>query len=85
MRSVKTAISLEKPLFDQAERTARRMKVSRSRLFALALEDYIRRQENRELFAQINAAYSSEPDSTERTLLRKARRTHRRIVKGEWQ
>ena len=84
MQNVKTAISIQKSLFDQAEKIARKMKVSRSRLFALALEDYIHREQNRELLAQINAAYSDEPDATEKTLRIKARGTHRRIVRGEW-
>jgi metal-responsive CopG/Arc/MetJ family transcriptional regulator len=43
MENVKTAVSIRKSLFEQAENLARKMKVPRSRLFALALEDYIRR------------------------------------------
>jgi len=84
MGSVKTAISLRRSLFEQAEDLARKMRVSRSRLFVLALEEYILRQENRELLSQINAVYVDEPDPEERTLRRKASRTHRRIVEGEW-
>lgn len=84
MNSIKTAISIQKALFEQAEDLARKLKVSRSRLFALALEDYLRRQENQELLTQINAAYTDELDSAEETLRRKARRTHRQIVGGEW-
>lgn len=84
MQSVKTAISLHKSLFEQAEDLARKMKVSRSRLFVLALEDYLKRQENRELLAQINAAYAGEPDAAEQTLRRKHRRHHRRLMEGEW-
>jgi metal-responsive CopG/Arc/MetJ family transcriptional regulator len=79
-----TAISIQKSLFEQAEKIARKMKISRSRLFALALEDYIHREQNRELLTQINTAYANEPDSTEKTLRRKTRGTHRRIVRGEW-
>ena len=84
MENVKTAISVRKTLFDQAEDLARKLKVSRSRLFALALEDYIRRQQNQDLLAQINAAYADERDATEQMLRRKARRSHRRLVEGEW-
>ncbi len=84
MENVKTAISIQKSLFEQAEDLARKMKVSRSRLFVLALEDYIRRQQNRELLAQINAAYTDEPDPAEQALRRRSRRQHRRIVEGEW-
>ncbi len=83
MQNVKTAISIRKSLFEQAESLARRMKISRSHLFALALEEYIRRQENRELLAQINAAYADKPN-TERMIRHKMRRTHRHLVEGEW-
>jgi len=84
MQNVKTAISIQKSLFEQAEILARKMKVSRSRLFGLALEDYIQRQQNCDLLALINAAYTDAPESAEKTLRRKARRTHRRLVEGEW-
>ena len=84
MDNVKTAISIQKPLFEQAQDLARKMNISRSRLFVLALEEYIRRQQNRELLEQINAAYADEPDSAEQTLRRKTRRLHRQLVEGEW-
>ena len=84
MKSIKTAISIQEALFEQAENMARKMRVSRSRLFVLALEDYISRQQNRELLAQINAAYAEDPDPAEKALHRKMRRVHRRMVEGEW-
>lgn len=84
MESVKTAISIDKSLFTQANALARKMKVSRSRLFVLALEDYIREQENRELLAKINAVYENEPDEAERVLQLKMRKSHRRLVEGQW-
>ncbi|NVN92887.1 MAG: hypothetical protein HXX11_20145 [Desulfuromonadales bacterium] len=84
MQAIKTAISMEKNLFDQAESLARSMKVSRSKLFVIALQDFIEHQKNRELFSRINAAYEDEPDTTEQTLLSTSRRQHRRIVEGEW-
>ena len=84
MQAVKTAISIEKTLFDQAEQIASTMNVSRSRLFVIALQDFIEHRKNRELLAQINAAYADEPDAAEQTLRSKSRRQHRRIVEGEW-
>lgn len=84
MQAIKTAISIEKDLFEQAEKMARSMKVSRSKLFVLALQDFIEHQKNKELLAQINAAYADEPDTSEQTLRRKSRRQHRRVVEGEW-
>ncbi|HBG06609.1 MAG: hypothetical protein A2075_10780 [Geobacteraceae bacterium GWC2_58_44] len=84
MQAIKTAISIEKNLFDQAEKIAREMKVTRSKLFVIALQDFMERQKNKELLARINAAYADEPDATEQALRKKARREHRRIVEGEW-
>ena len=84
MQNIKTAISLQKPLFEQADDLARKMKVSRSKLFVMALEDYIDRQQNRELLNQINAACAEEPTAGEQALHRRARRQHRRMVEGEW-
>jgi metal-responsive CopG/Arc/MetJ family transcriptional regulator len=84
MESIKTAISIEKSLFTQANILARKMKVSRSRLFVLALEDFIREQENRELLEKINAVYADEPDQSEKVLRQKMRKSHRRLVEGQW-
>jgi len=84
MQTIKTAISIQKNLFEEAEHLARAMKVSRSRLFVLALEDYIHRQQNQEFLAKINAAHAGEADAAEEILRRKTRRQHRHIVEGTW-
>ncbi len=74
MPNVKTAVSLEGPLFEQAEALAREMKISRSRLFALALEDFIRRYQNERLLEQLNAAYADGLDVEEQAVLNGMRR-----------
>ncbi len=84
MANVKTAISIQESLFEKVEELADRLKVSRSRVFVLALEEFIRRQENRSLLERINAAYQDEPEAAEKKRLRGARKSHRRIVEGEW-
>lgn len=84
MANVKTAVSIQKSLFDRVEALARKMKISRSRLYALALEDYIHRQENQQLLERINAAYNDTPDVAEHTYLHTMRRRHRKQVEGEW-
>lgn len=81
MANVKTAISLQKTLFEQVEALAREMKVSRSRVFVLALENFIREYQDKQLFDKINRAYEdAPPDKTERLRLRQIRRQHRRII-----
>jgi metal-responsive CopG/Arc/MetJ family transcriptional regulator len=84
MESIKTAISIDKSLFAQANALARKMKVSRSRLFVIALEDFIRQQENREILEKINAVYADEPDEAEKELRRKMRQSFGRLVEGQW-
>jgi hypothetical protein len=84
LETIKTAISIQKLLFDQAEDLARKLKVSRSRLFVLALQEYIQREKNRELLKQLNMACADDPDAAEQTLRRSALRSHRRLVEDEW-
>jgi metal-responsive CopG/Arc/MetJ family transcriptional regulator len=80
-----TTITLSKKLFDQSKDLARKLKVSRNRLFVMALEGYIQRQKNQNLLAQINKVYEdAPPDKAERLYLRHMRRQHRRMIEGEW-
>lgn len=84
MKSVKTAISIRKELFQKAEEVARSMKVSRSQLFSIALEDLIERRANSDILAQINSACADEPDESEKRFRKKVRRVHKKVVEGEW-
>ncbi|NJN98974.1 MAG: hypothetical protein HC875_35210 [Anaerolineales bacterium] len=82
--NIKTAISLQKSLFEQVEVLAHELKISRSRLFVLALEEFVHRHQNQQLLEQINLAYDDLPDSVEQEHLAKMRFQHRQIVEGEW-
>ena len=84
MANVRTVISIERPLFERADGLARELKIPRSRLFALALQEFLSRHESRQLLERINAAYGDSPDRSEGVLRRRMRRQHRRIVEGEW-
>jgi len=85
MATVKTAISLQESLFEQAEVLAAQMNVSRSRLIAIALEEFIRRHHNRQLLEKINAAYGEIPHAPEEaTPLDGMTQHHKSIVEGEW-
>jgi DNA-binding transcriptional MocR family regulator len=79
-----SAISLHKALFEQVEALAHEMHISRSRLFVLAVEDFIRRHESQRLLERLNAAYGEAPDAAEQALRRRMRRQHRHVVEGEW-
>lgn len=81
--AIKIVISLKKSLFKQAEALAHELHISRSRLFVLALKDFIRRNQNQQLLEQINLAYDDLSDSVEQERLAKMRSQHRQIVE-EW-
>jgi metal-responsive CopG/Arc/MetJ family transcriptional regulator len=84
MASVKTAISIQEPLFEQVEALASELNISRSRIFVLAVEEFIERYKNQQLLAEINSAYDDLPDSSEQEYLRKMRYQQRRLVEGQW-
>ncbi|MEE4358380.1 MAG: CopG family transcriptional regulator [Desulfococcaceae bacterium] len=84
MPSVKTAVSIEKNLFDQANTLAMKMKIPRSRLFSLAVEDFIRRNEDKVLLERINTAHDDPPDAEEEKTGRFMRSKHKKAVKGQW-
>ena len=84
MASVKTAISLQQSLFEQVDALAQELEISRSRLFVLAVEGFIRRYQNRQLLEAINEAYADLPDPEEQALRDKMRQQHRLMVEGQW-
>lgn len=65
--SIKTAISIQQDLFDAINQLAQELHISRSKLFMLAVEDFIAKNKNRQLLTQINAAYSDAPPDAEET------------------
>jgi hypothetical protein len=61
------------------------MKVSRSRVFVLALENLIRDYQHKQLFDRINKASEDAPlDQAEQLRLRQIRRQHRHLAEGVW-
>ena len=82
--TIKTAISIQKPLFEQAENLAKQLNMSRSHLFGLAIETFVKNHQNQILLDEINQAYSDQPDPNEKIRLSKMRNQHRKLVENEW-
>jgi metal-responsive CopG/Arc/MetJ family transcriptional regulator len=80
MANVKTAISLEESLFHEVEAVAQEMRVPRSRLFVMAVEEFLRRRRNQALLEAINAAYDDFPDEQERSVMEAMQRNLPNIV-----
>jgi len=83
MPGVKTAISLEKDLFQEVSKLAQDLHISRSRLFTLAVKDYLRHQESKLLLAQLNKAYDDSPDPEETAVSKAMRRKQRKSTAEE--
>ena len=58
---MKTAVSVPDDLFRLAEAAARRLKVSRSKLYATALSEFLDRQRTDAVTERLNAVYSRQP------------------------
>jgi metal-responsive CopG/Arc/MetJ family transcriptional regulator len=67
---MKTAISIPDDLFTSAEALARKLGVSRSRLFATAVAEYLAKHRAAKVAERLNAVYSVEPATIDKRLRR---------------
>jgi argininosuccinate lyase len=82
MANIKTAISIEKPIFEQMNVLAKDLNISRSHLFALAAQEFIQRHKNIKLLQSLNEAYDDLPESE--PIVSKMRPRHHKMVKEQW-
>ena len=84
MSNVRTAISIPESLFDRIDAFAKKAQISRSRLFVLAVEDYLRQVENEELLQALNDVYQEPLSPEEDSYLQRMKNKHRQQVQGQW-
>lgn len=85
MSNVKTAISLDPKLFQKANHIAAALHVSRSRLFAMAIEKLVREYEAQGITEALNAVYSDYTPTTEDNTAHQTMHEHqRKLVEGTW-
>ncbi len=56
---MKTAVSIPDPVFDAAELVSKRMGVSRSRLYTMAIERLVKRERTRDVQKALDAVYGN--------------------------
>lgn len=56
---MKVAVSIPDPLYEAADQLARRRKMSRSQLYAAALERLLAAEDDSEITERLNSVYSS--------------------------
>ena len=84
MTTRKTAISIDEELFSKADSLARDLGVSRSQLYARALESSLRQREDVELLAEIDKAFSAPETAAERKKRALTKSYMSRLAEGEW-
>ena len=78
---MKTAISIPDELFSSADSLARKLGMTRSRLFATAVAEYLAKHRTAKVTERLNAIYASEASHLDD----RTRRAQRRIVAhAEW-
>ena len=81
---MKTAISIDDSLLRDADEAARRMGLSRSRLFALAVGDFLDRRRRDQMLERLNEVYANKPEPAERRVLKEIKAKVRRTLKDRW-
>ena len=78
---MKIALSIPDDLFEAAETLGKRLKVSRSRLYATALQDFVAKHQAKKITERLNAVYASGNSRVDRV----TRRLQGRSLRGnEW-
>lgn len=78
---MKIALSIPDDLFEAAETFGKRLGLSRSRLYATALADYLAKHRGRKTTERLNAVYADEPDRLDPAVRRAQSKT---IDRDRW-
>ena len=81
---MKTAISIDDDLLHEADEAAQSMGLSRSRLFAQAVGDFLKRNREEQMLRRLNEVYAGSPDPREKDLTRSIKVRMRPAVKDRW-
>jgi metal-responsive CopG/Arc/MetJ family transcriptional regulator len=78
---MKVALSIPDDLFESAETLGKRLGVSRSRLYATALADFLAKHRGRKVTERLNAIYGTEESRLEPRIRRLQRRS---VERNSW-
>jgi metal-responsive CopG/Arc/MetJ family transcriptional regulator len=84
LKGMKTAVSMDDRLLHDADETARRLGVSRSRLFSLAVSDFLERQRQEDMLLRLNEVYAGAMEPKEKGLLKGIKAKVRRTATERW-
>lgn len=78
---MKTAISIPDDVFESADELAERMNVSRSRLYSIAVAEYVAKHRHEDTTARLDEVYAEEPSGLDPSLRVAQRRS---LGDDEW-
>lgn len=78
---MKTAVSVPDRVFSAADALARKLGISRSRLYAIALAEYVAKHRASRVTERLNAVYGAQPSKLDPDLRRIQRRA---VTRQEW-
>jgi metal-responsive CopG/Arc/MetJ family transcriptional regulator len=81
---MKTAISIDDELLQEADETARLLGLSRSRLFAVAVGEFLQRRRRERMLLQLNEVYVKGADPAEKRLSKAIKARVRATVQDRW-
>jgi len=81
---MKTAISIDDSLLREADETARRMGLSRSGLFSLAVGDFLQGQRQEQMLQRLNEVYSNGVEPDEKRVLKGIKTKFHATLKDRW-
>ena len=65
---MKVAVSVPDQVFKEAEKVSERLRVSRSRLYAQALEEFVQKHQKKGVRAALDEVYEAEPSDVDTVL-----------------
>ncbi|HRW09599.1 MAG TPA: hypothetical protein P5121_31075 [Caldilineaceae bacterium] len=81
--TTKTAISLDDNLFAQVEDLVQELDMSRSRVIALAIQEFIKRREKQKILEKLNEVYKDGPTDDEEVAKRAMKQYHQKLMADE--
>lgn len=81
---MKTAISMDDSLLHEADETARLMGLSRSRLFAVAIGDFLERRQQDQMLLRLNEVYAKGVEPAAKRLLKGIKAKAGATIKERW-
>jgi metal-responsive CopG/Arc/MetJ family transcriptional regulator len=81
---MRVAIAIDDGLLREADEVAQLLGMGRSRLFALAVMEFLKLQRETQMLARLNEVYANGMDRSERRILKGFKAKFRHTVKDCW-